>query len=453
MLLLLAWALLVSIGTFLPQDRSPEDYGQMLGRWAPLALALGLDHLYTTPWFLSVLAFLCLNLGLSSMRRIRRLSREARLVKVACSSQDLAQMAEPLTLPEDLQAASSRVAKALRGLHLTARRAEVAGEVSFYAERGRLRLWGSTWAHLGLLVVFVGALVGHWRGLSYEGYLYLLEGTSQEVTRGHGGQPTGLTLKLHRFQVAGDETGRPLDYASDLELQGADGKTLARQTIRVNSPLEHGATSFYQAGYGMAGFRVYLERPQGRTRTWKVPTTPQGRVEGHSALLLPEGTGSAFFLGAFIPQARVQGDLVEPVSSLPLAPAAEVFENPAPYANPTDFRPLGWLVPGRTLQASDGSTLRLGPLAVFSGIQYRHDPGYPLVVLGFGMATLGLVMAYYIGYRRLRVVLTPGPDGTLCYIAGIPGPPGREPGDLPQRLALSLTGAARPTPETDHAPA
>ncbi len=451
--LLLAWALLVSLGTILPQDRSPEEYREMLGRWAGPVLTLGLDRLYTTPWFLSVLAFLCLNLAVSSVRRIRRLNREARAVRVECSSRDLARMATPLTLPDEPRAAADRVTGALRHLRMRVRRADAAAEVCLYAERGRLRLWGSTWAHLGLLVVFLGALVGHWRGLSYEGYLYLVEGGRQAVTRGPGGQPTGLTLRLHRFQVAGDESGRPLDYASDLELLDPEGGTLVRQIVRVNEPLEHRATSFYQAGYGMAGFQVFLEGPEGRTRTWRVPTTPQGQVEGHAALLLPEGSGPAYYLGVFIPQARVLGDRVEPVSSLPLAPAAEVFENPDPYADPTGFRPLGWLLPGRPLKASDGTLLRLGPLTVFSGIQYRHDPGYPLVLLGFGMATLGLGMACYIGHRRLRVVLAPGPQGTLCYIAGVPGPPGRDPADLPQRLAQALTGAARPEPEADHASA
>jgi len=451
--LLLAWALLVAVGTFLPQDRAPEEYHQMLGRWAGPVLALGLHRLYTTPWFLSVLAFLCLNLAISSVRRVRRLGREARAVKVECSSRDLARVTTPLTLPEDLTAASDRVAGALRRLRMSVRRAEVGGEVCFYAERGRLRLWGSTWAHLGLLVVFLGALVGHWRGHGHEGYLYLVEGTSQAVTRGPEGEPSGLTLRLHRFQIAGDETGRPLDYASDLELLDSEGRSLVRRTVRVNEPLEYGATSFYQAGYGMSGFRILLEGPAGRTRTWKVPTNPRGQVEGHSALLLPEGAGPAFYLGTFVPQARVQGDRVEPVSSLPLAPAAEVFENPNPYADPTGFRPLGWLVPGRTLKASDGTLLSLGPLTIFSGIQYRHDPGYPLVILGFGMALLGLAMTSYIGYRRLRVVLSPGPEGTLCYVSGIPGPPGREPADLPERLARALTGEARPEPEADHASA
>ncbi len=452
-LLMFVWAVLASVGTVLPQGRPPEEYHHLLGRWAHLVVFLGLDDLYTSPGFLGVLAFLCLNLAISSVRRVRRLRREDRGLKVAMSGEDLEGIARTLKLPEGLREASSRVEAALRRLGLSVRRAEADGAVSYYAERGRWRLWGSTWAHLGLLLVFVGALAGNWHGWSYGGYLKLLEGTTQQVTRGRPGTSTGLSLKLHRFVVLGDETGRPLDFSSDLELLDSEGNTLRRQTIRVNSPLEYGATTFYQAGYGLAGFRIQRTDAQGHVRIWRVETDAQGHVEPWSAVLPPQGSSSAFGVQDLIPQARLEGDLVYPVSTLPLAPAVAVFENPDFHRGSQEFHPLGWLVPGRELKASDGSVLSFAGMSVYAGIQYRHDPGYPLVVAGFLLATLGLGMAFYIAHRRIRVVLTESPEGTLCLVAGVPGPPGRDPGDLPSRLLKRLGQDGEPTGEDRHAPA
>jgi len=450
--LLVVWALLASLGTILPQGRPPEETHRLLGPWADLVLFLGLDDLYTSPGFLGVLAFLCLNLAISSVRRIRRVRREDRTLKIAMSARDLAGISQTLTLPEDLSQASERVEAALRSLRLRFRRTQSGTDVSYYAERGRWRVWGSTWAHMGLLLVFLGALVGHWHGWSFGGYLKILEGTTQEVTRGVPGMPTGLSLKLHRFVVVGDETGRPLDFSSDVELLDAEGKTLQRRTIRVNEPLEHGATTFYQAGYGLAGFRIQRTDAHGHVQLWHIETDVQGHVDPWSSVLPPRGPGSAFGVRDLIPQARLEGDQVHPISNLPLAPAVAVFENPDFLQGSQEFQPLGWLTPSRQLQASDGSTLRFAGMSVYSGIQYRHDPGYPLVVAGFLVATLGLGMAFYIAHRRIRVVLTPDEPGTLCLVAGVQGPPGRDPGDLPARLIRRLAPTSQPDREDAHAP-
>lgn len=460
--LLLVWALLSSIGTFLPQGREPAEYQKMLGSfWSSVALGLGLDHMYYTPWFLALLGLFCLNLLVSSLNRIARLQREDRAIKVECPSTGLAKIATRVPLAQEMSSAATTVEKALRAVGLSYRKAEADGEIYYYAERGRWRRWGSTWAHIGLLIVFVGALAGRWPGVGYNGYVNILEGSSQSVTKGDGGAPSGMSLKVHRFEVVGDQTGRPRDYACDIELFDGD-RSIERKTIRVNTPLEYGDVTFYQAGYGMAGFGIVRTDDQGKRVLHRIMTGPQGELDPESSVLWAEN-GSAYFVRQFFPHAEVHphGDSgqvdAHPISNLPVNPAAEVFENPNPEKNPMDFRPVGWLAPGQKLKASDGSTLELGPLALFTGIQYRKDPGYSVVALGFVISTLGLLMSFYIGHRRVRVVLTPGPAGTLCYVAGIPGAAGSDPGNLPERLVERLGADAGPstvrTRRPEHAPA
>lgn len=443
--LLLVWALVASVGTFIPQGRSPQEYQEMLGSWSALALAVGLDHMYYTPWFLALLGMFCINLMISITLRVRRLQREDRAVKVECPSQGLAKVALRVSLPEGLEAASRRVEDALRGLGLGFRRAEANGEVYYYAERGRLRRWGSTWAHVGLLVIFLGALFGRWPGIGYNGYLNIMEGSSERVPAGDRGAPTAMVLKVHGFQVVGDETGRPRDFVCDLELLD-DGRSIERKTIRVNTPLQYGTTTFYQAGYGMAGFRIHRTDASGKRHTFQISTGQQGEVDPRNGFLFPETKGSIFAINQFYPHARVEGGQVVPVSALPVAPAAEIYENPDPQKDPMGFKPLGWLVPGQKLKASDGSVLELGTLALFTGIQYRRDPGYGVVALGFVIATLGLMASFYIGHRRVRIALAPGPEQTFCYVAGVPGTPGNDPGQLPERLAERLGAPAPPEP-------
>lgn len=453
--LLLFWALVASVGTFLPQGQEPAAYEKMLGPfWAPLAIGLGLTRMYYSPWFLALLGLLCVNLSLSVMQRISRLRREDAAVKVECPASGLAKIATRVKLPEAGEAAQEKVEGALRSLGLGFRKAAGEDQVSYYAERGRWRRWGSTWAHVGFLVIFLGALLGHWPGLGYNGYLPVMEGATEAVPQGEGGKPTGLTVKVHRFQVVGDAEGRPRDYACDLELFDG-GRSIERRTIRVNTPLEYGTLTFYQAGYGMSGFRLALTDATGKRSVHPVPTGPQGELEPMAALVMPNPKGPAWFVRQFLPHAQEHGDHYEPISGLPVAPAAEVFENPDPMKNPDDWRPLGWVAPGRSVKTTDGSKLEFSSLALFTGLQYRKDAGYPVVAAGFCLSMLGLMLSFYVGHRRVRVALV----GSTCYVAGVPGTPGNDPGSLPDKLVERLQQAAPSLPtsartrRSEHAPA
>lgn len=446
--LLLVWALLASLGTFLPQGREAAEYKEMLGpTWSSLALALGLDHMYYTPWFLAILGLFCMNLLISSATRIARLRREDKAIKVECPSAGLAKIATRVPLTQAVTDACGTVETAMRSLGLSFRKAEGDGEVYYYAERGRWRRWGSTWAHIGLFIIFVGALVGRWPGMGYNGYMNILEGTTERVTRGDKGGPTGMTLKVHKFEVVGDSTGRPRDYVCDIELFDGD-KSIERKEIRVNTPLQYGDVTFYQSGYGMAGFSLVHTDAAGKRVMHRIPTGAQGELVDMRSSLMQADNGKMYLVAQFFPHAKVEGDHVQPISNLPVAPAAEVYENPNPKANPMDFRPLGWLAPGGSLKTSDGSTLELGPLSLFTGVQYRKDPGYGIVVIGFFLSTGGLLMSFYIGHRRVRVAVTPGPAGSLVYVAGIPGPAGSDPGNIPERLVERLSAESAITSRT-----
>jgi cytochrome c biogenesis protein len=452
--LLLVLALACSVGTFLPQGEKPEEYLKTLGStWGGLVLRLGLHQMYTSPWFLAILALLCLNLAVSIQRRVARLRREEAAVKVAVPVEGLARIGQRLRLKEGLPQAAARVEAALRGLGMRWRQARSEATVYYYAERGGWRRWGSTWAHLGFLLVFLGALVGRWPGLGYQGYLYARQGQVAAVTAGEEGPQTGMRLRIHRFTVLADDEGRPRDFACDVEL--LDGsRSVERKTIRVNDPLVYGLVTFYQSGYGLGGFRLALTGTgKDPHKVVEIPTGPKGELSMQDSVLRTP-RGSFLLVSRFYPHARPTSGEPEPVSTMPVAPAAEIYE----MGGDGQARSLGWLMPGQSLRASDGTTVELAGLVVYTGIQYRRDPGYPLVAAGFVVSTAGLFLSFYLAHRRLRVALVESPQGTLCYIAGVPGPAGSEPGELPQKLADCLTQpdpspAPGRTRRTSHAPA
>ena len=66
------------------------------------------------------------------------------------------------------------------------------------------------------------------------------------------------------------------------------------------------------------------------------------------------------------------------------------------------------LVPlGKGLDIGNGYRVAVGPYRLYSGIQYRHDPGIAVVGLGAFVLLSGLCMSFYLLPARLYVRLDP----------------------------------------------
>lgn len=71
-MLLLVLVIACSVaGSMIVQQREPMEYVSRYGQqWAKVILALGLNDVFSAPWFLMLMAALCLNLTLCSIVRL-----------------------------------------------------------------------------------------------------------------------------------------------------------------------------------------------------------------------------------------------------------------------------------------------------------------------------------------------------------------------------------------------
>ena len=230
-MILLGLILLCSFpGSVIAQGNTPDWYVQTYPDWHGVILKLGLDDVFGSWYFITLLALLCLNLTLCSLIRIRNV--------VKASKKAAASAAERKTKVFLSAEGTSQLRQLLEERHY---KKEVFGETTVYSKNS-IGWYGSFVTHLAiLLTVLFGAAA-----------LYLPKVTDQTCFPGESlPMEDGTSIAVESFQI---ENGQgKLDYASVIEIRLPDGRTSGQQRISVNYPLSFGGYKVYQQTYGTAG--------------------------------------------------------------------------------------------------------------------------------------------------------------------------------------------------------
>ena len=230
-MILLGLILLCSFpGSVIAQGNTPDWYVQTYPDWHGVILKLGLDDVFGSWYFITLLALLCLNLTLCSLIRIRNV--------VKASKKAAASAAERKTKVFLTAEGTSQLRQLLEERHY---KKEVFGETTVYSKNS-IGWYGSFVTHLAiLLTVLFGAAA-----------LYLPKVTDQTCFPGESlPMEDGTSIAVESFQIENVE-GK-LDYASVIEIRLPDGRTSGQQRISVNYPLSFGGYKVYQQTYGTAG--------------------------------------------------------------------------------------------------------------------------------------------------------------------------------------------------------
>ena len=390
--LLIVIAVASGLGTLVPQKESAQLYHRVFDAepWLGLfngdaILALQLDHVYSSGWFLALLAWLGLALILCSWRRQwPALQAALRWIDYRTPRQlSKLTLAESLDCP-DAGAELGQLEQVLRvrgwqlqrqGDRLAARKG-VAGRV------------GPLLVHAGLVVLMVGAAWGSLGGQRLE--RYLAPGNELELLNSRG--DTQVTVTLEDFAIERDPAGRPEQFRSQLKLiagngaEASGGPAAAAQAgstsheISVNHPLRYRGMTLYQADWALAAIDLQLGKspilqlplqsfPQLGDQVWGIvlPTRPDGSNPVLLAVSNEQGPVTAY--------------------------SAEALE-------------LGTLIPGGSAVEIAGIPLRIAAVVPASGILLKRDPGVPLVYAGFAIALAGGALSL-VATRQLWAIAEP----------------------------------------------
>jgi len=393
--LLIVIAIASGLGTLVPQKESVELYHRVFDTqpWlgvfnADALLALQLDHVYSSSWFLALLAWLGLSLILCSWRR-QWPALQAALRWIDYNSP---RQLSKLNLAETLNCSDAEL-KLERLKELLSKRGwqVQANEHRLAARRGASGRVGPLLVHAGLVVLMVGAAWGALGGQRLE--RFLATGNELELVNRRG--QTQLTVELEAFGIERDPAGRPEQFRSQLHLQPGDPSTTplppaSSREISVNHPLRFQGMTMYQADWALAAIDVQLGQspilelplqsfPQLGDQVWGIvlPTRPDGSNPILLALSSEQGPVTAY------------------------SAEAEV---------------LGTLVPGGAPVNIAGIPLRIAGVEPASGILLKRDPGVPLVYAGFAIALAGGALSL-IATRQLWAIAEP--EQQKLHVAGL----------------------------------
>lgn len=379
--------------------------------------------IYHSWWYATLLVLMLVNLLVCSINRFGIAWRRTFSPAISTTPKQVGAMkrSEQFCTPLPSQEAASRIVTTLRSRAYKVLHVEEEGNISLYATKGRLAIWGPYLTHLSILVIFLGAVIGAKFG--FEGVVVIPEGemVSTYFAKDSGQEkPLGFELKLHDFRVVCDNQGRPSAYNSDLEVFDG-GRSALRKVIDVNRPLTYKGISFFQASYGPI-LRVAITSPNGETGSanfWIDVVESEGSVDYRLSNVEPQGIRLGgkeigVFIHDFAPNFR--GMVPKYMVALPPDPAALIYLNERYPSEMSveNWKSLGWIRFGQTVDFS-GYKVALEAIE-YSKLDISRNPGLPVLYAGFILVLFGILAAFYINHRIIRVSVLSNEDGALVVV-------------------------------------
>lgn len=346
----------------------------------------GLDRVYGTWWFLTLLILFGASLATCTFHRQIPLLRVARRWFFVNKPQSITKLPYAVTLSpllfEDLYLKLRE-----RGYHLNQT------DRQFYGSKGLVGRIGPIVVHGSMLLILAGAILGSLGG--FVAQEMVPEGESFKVknitTAGFFSNrlvPKDWQVKVNRFWIEYSEKGKIEQFYSDLSVVDEGGKELHRETIYVNKPLKFRGVTFYQASWDISRIRFRFNQ----SPLLELPLSP----------LEAESSGQKVW-GTWVP---TKPDLSTGISLIvpDLQGTILIFD--------TDGNLLHTTRVGAQVEVN-GVDLKLESLVGATGLQIKADPGIPIVYAGFALLMAGVVMSY-VSYSQVWALR----EGDVLYFGG-----------------------------------
>ncbi|XP_027356469.1 cytochrome c biogenesis protein CCS1, chloroplastic isoform X1 [Abrus precatorius] len=393
-----AVATLMALGTIIDQGEAPDFYFQkypedhpMFGfftsRWI---LALGFDHMFSSPIFLGVLALLGASLMACTYTTQIPLIKVSRRWSFLNSSEAIRKQEFSESLP---RASVQDVGTLLMGAGYEV----FLKGPSLYAFRGLAGRLAPVGVHIALLLIMAGGTLS--AAGSFRGSATVPQGLNFVVGDVLG--PTGFLsspteafnteIHVNRFYMDYYESGEVSQFHTDLSLFNMDGKEVMRKTISVNDPLRYGGITIYQTDWSISALQI-LKDNEGPYNLAMAPL----KINGDKKLF-----------GTFLPVGDINSPDVKGISML-----ARDLQSIVLYDKEGKF--AGVRRPNSKLPINiDGTEIVIVDAIGSSGMDLKTDPGVPVVYAGFGALMITTCISY-LSHSQIWALQ----DGTTVIIGG-----------------------------------
>lgn len=392
-LLLLAIALFSISGTVIEQGQSAQFYQANYPEHPALfgfltwkvILIIGLDHVYRTWWFLSLLILFGSSLTACTFTRQFPALKAARNWKFY----DKPRQFEKLALSAELEAGNfkSLLPELQKRSYLIFQEGN-----ALYARKGIAGRIGPIIVHASMLIILAGSIWGSITGFVAQemipgGQTFLVKNIVDAGPLAAAQVPRDWAVKVNRFWIDYTPEGGIDQFYSDLSVVDKQGKEVDRKTIYVNKPLRYKGVTLYQTDWGISAVKFQFNNsPIFQLPMAQLDTNGKGRIWGTWIPTKPDLSE-----GISLVTKDLQGTLL-------------IYDSTGKL--------ISTVRTGMTTEVN-GVNLKILEVIGSTGLQIKADPGIPIVYAGFGLLMLGVIMSY-ISHSQIWALET---DGKL-YLGG-----------------------------------
>lgn len=381
-------ALTVLIGAWCPQESAngKEKVVEQFGaETAKLLTQFGITDIYHSPWFLSLIAMLTVNMiACSFMRvfpRVKLLNKPLPFI----GGREIGKL--PVNTSVNITKGEKSAFTAI-ALKLASKGFKVStNEERLLAEYGKYGRLAATVTHIGLLTLLVGVTITSWTGFSGFQPVLLnshLDFHESEHSKLWIGKLPDWTVRVDETRREDHPTGEAKQWFSKLTVIDKNGKEVKTQEISVNNPLSYDGVDIYQSSWGLDHLILNFNGNERR-----LDLRPMGKL--YAAFLpLDQDTMMLFSV-------RADGKPIKVFAKRP-----------------------DWEGPRMLTELSKDKPAKLGPVTIsliktmpVTGLQYKCDPGLPITYIAFGFIIVGVLMAA-IPHRHVWVSF----ENNVLYFGG-----------------------------------
>ncbi|NLE98216.1 MAG: cytochrome c biogenesis protein ResB [Propionibacterium sp.] len=358
-----------------------DEMRPFYGGWTDIADFVGLFRIFSSPIFLTVTIALAVSIIACTTHRLPNIHRQAYRPRtnVRDSFLNHAKLSATVDSPLPREETLAKVREAI-GKDRYRVIDDPSGE-TVYSDRFHWAPFGTAASHAGYVIIMAAFLVSSVAGFRNDTFDMTI-GVPEEV-----GMGTGFVAEAVSFTDTYDEaTGTPIDYVADLRVTDMAGEELARQEVRVNTPLILDGVYFHQASFGVSAM-VHIQDDAGATLfDGGIPlvyTTPDDTrtygvevIDGVEIFAITNASGGATpGLGA----GQVRFELYPEDTSEPIGAATVQPNQPATIG---------------------GFTLTFEREQKYTSMIVKKDPGAVVLWIGCAFLIVGMIVTMTLKHRR-----------------------------------------------------